>query len=121
MAKAKFRCYRECFAYNKHFKAGDWFPQAWVDAKYAPQPEYFVPEGDYEEKMDEVKKVGRTKYSAADDPRPTADLIADLKKMGLEVPRDWNRQRIWSTLKQREMAEAHTEPTARKQGRPPKE
>lgn len=114
----KYRCYRECFAYNKHFKRGDWFPQEWIKAKYEPQPEYFVKENEYEDKIDDHKK-SRTVYSAADDPRPTADLVEELKKIGLEIPKDWTRQRIWMALKQREMAEAHTEQPRR--GRPPKE
>lgn len=119
MAKTKYRCWRECFAYNKHFKRGDYFPALWLESGYNPMPEYFVAEGDYEDKVNDHMKAGRTIYSAADDPRPTAELVAELKKIGLDVPAEWNRKRIWMLLKEREMATAHTEQP--KRGRPPKE
>lgn len=119
MATQKYRCYRECYAYNKRFKKGDQFPILWLEKGYKPQPEYFIMAEDYEDKIRELSKQKAAIFSAADDPRPTAVLIAELKKVGLEVPKDWNRKRIWMALKQRENAEAKTEP--RGPGRPAKD
>jgi hypothetical protein len=113
----KYRCYRECFAYKKHFKKGDWFPAEWIKAKYPPQPEYFVLESEYEDKVYEQQKEKRTVYSAADDTRSSAVLIEELSRF-MEVPKDWNRKRIWMELKRREMAESKTDTGPRKPGRP---
>lgn len=114
---AKYRCYRECFAYNKHFKKGDFFPQTWLEAKYVPQPEYFVNASDYEDKVSEQKKESRQIYSAADDPRTSAQLLAELEKVMGSVPKDWSRKKIWMELTRRQLAESKTEP-GRKPGRP---
>jgi hypothetical protein len=120
MAKPKYRCFLKCFAYNKLFKQGDYFPAVWIEKGYVPQPEYFVLEQDYEDAITTKVAESRIIYSAAEDPRPTKVLIEDLAKF-MEVPKDWDRKRIWKTLKQREMAIAHTEPQPRKPGRPAKE
>lgn len=115
----KYRCYRECFAYNKHFKKGDFFPPQWVEAKYIPQPEYFVNANDYEDKVFEQKKESRQIYSAADDPRTSEQLTAELEKVMGAVPKDWPRKKIWMELRRREMADSKTEHGPRKPGRPP--
>lgn len=120
MAKQKYRCVVKCFAYNKLFKKGEMFPMDWISNGYTPQPEYFCRAEDYEDMATEMEVKARVIYSAAEDPRPTAQLIDDLARF-MEVPKDWNRKRIWMALKQREMAEAHTEPPAKRVGRPPKE
>lgn len=121
MAKPKYKCFLKCFAYNKLFKVGDKFPDIWIEQGYEPQPEYFCLERDYEDAIATKAVKSRIIYSAAEDPRPTKKLIDDLSRF-MEVPKDWDRKRIWKTLRQREMAEAHTEPqTVRKPGRPAKE
>jgi hypothetical protein len=117
MATKKYRCYRECFTYNKRFKKGEYFPVLWIEHGYAPNEEYFVPEEDYEDFIRAKARELKTVYSAADDPRSSEALVADLKKY-MEVPKDWTRKRVWLALKQREMAEAKTEPTPRRPGRP---
>ena len=118
MATKKYRCFKECFAYNKRFKAGEMFPLLWIDNGYTPPVEYFVPDDEYDDFIRTKGNAVRTVYSAADDPRPTALLIEALARF-MEIPKDWNRKRIWMALKQREMAELKTEP--RRPGRPPKE
>lgn len=115
----KYRCYKECFAYNKHFKKGEMFPQTWLEAKYIPQPEYFVLADEYEDKVAEITKTERIIYSAADDPRSSVQLVEDLKARMGDIPKDWNRKRVWSELRRRELADSKTEP--RKPGRPAKE
>jgi hypothetical protein len=116
MAK-KYRCYKECFAYNKRFKKGAYFPMEWIESKYTPPPEYFIEADEYEDKTRELVKVAHQVFSAADDPRTSGQLKADLSRF-MEVPEDWNRKRIWMALKQREMAESKTDPGPRKPGRP---
>jgi hypothetical protein len=120
MARQKYKCVTKCFAYNKLFKKGEMFPVAWMDSGYTPPPEYFCKAEDYEDAIKEVEVKSRIIYSAAEDPRPTAQLIEELARF-MDVPKDWNRKRIWMALKQREMAEEHTEPTTARRGRPPKE
>ncbi len=119
MATKKFRCFKECFAYNKRFKKGEFFPVLWLDSGYVPQPEYFIAAEDYEDFMRTQVKASRTIYSAADDPRTTAMLVEGLSKFMGDIPKDWNRKRIWAALKQRENAEVRTE--KRGPGRPAKE
>jgi len=121
MATRKYRCFRECFAYNKRFKKGEFFPPLWLENGYKPQDEYFVLAEDYDDAIRTVVKQGRQIVSAGDDPRPTAVLVEELKKY-MEVPKDWNRKRIWMALVSRDNAEAKTEPR-RGPGRPaaPKE
>ena len=118
MATKKYRCFKECFAYNKRFKKGELFPVLWLDNGYVPQEEYFVPDAEYDDFIRTNAKASKVVYSAADDPRPTALLIEELARF-MEVPKDWNRKRIWMALAQRKMAEAKTEP--RRVGRPAKE
>lgn len=115
---AKYRCLKECFSYNKRFKRGEYFPIAWLENKYEPPKEYFVLAEDYDDAVRAMERSSRQIFSAGDDPRPTVELVAELKRF-MEVPKDWNRKRIWMALKSRENAEAKTEP--RKPGRPPKE
>ena len=117
MATQEYRCYKECFAYNKRFKQGTFFPVTWIDAGYKPPPEYFVAAEDYADTIRMKVKEGKEIQCAADDPRSSDQLVKDLAKY-MEVPKDWNRKRIWMALKQREMAESHTEPGPRKPGRP---
>ena len=116
MAK-DYRCFRECFAFNKRFKIGAVFPPVWLDNGYLPPTEYFVPAEDYDQVIRQKAKEHRSVQSAVDDPRSSEQLIKDLAKY-MTVPSDWNRKRIWMALKQREMAESHTEPGPRKPGRP---
>lgn len=115
----KYRCYKKCFAYNKLFKKGEMFPQAWLEAKYIPPPEYFVLADEYEDKVSEADKNERIIHSAADDPRPSVELVKELTARMGDIPKDWNRKRVWSELRRRELADSKTEP--RKPGRPPKE
>jgi hypothetical protein len=118
MATKKYRCFKQCFAFNKRFKVGEMFPVLWLDSGYTPPEEYFVPEDEYEDFMRVKANELKTVYSCSDDPRTNNVLIAELKRF-MEVPKDWSRKKIWMALKQREMAESKTEP--RKPGRPPKE
>ena len=118
MAKQEYRCFRECFAFNKRFKKGTMFPMTWIDAGYTPPAEYFVVAEDYADLIRTKSAESRQIFSAADDPRSSDELVKELAKY-MEVPKDWNRKRIWMALKQRDMAVEKTEP--RRPGRPPKD
>lgn len=117
MATQEYRCFKECFAFNKRFKKGAMFPLTWIDAGYKPPPEYFVMAQDYADVVRTKSMESRQIFSAADDPRTSAELVKELARF-MEVPKDWNRKRIWMALKQREMAESKTDTGVRKPGRP---
>ena len=121
MAVQEYKCFKECFAFNKRFKKGAIFPPTWVDNGYKPPEEYFVKSEDYADVIRTKSRESKQVNSAVDDPRTSEQLIKELSRF-MEVPQDWNRKRIWMALKQREMAEFKTEPI-RKAGRPanPKE
>ena len=117
MAAKRYRCIKECFAYNKRFKKGAEFPMNWIDNGYTPPEKWFVLAEDYDDACRKNEPVGKI-VSAAQDPRTSQALIDALSKYMGDIPKNWNRKQIWMELIRRENAESKTDPGPRKPGRP---
>lgn len=89
----------------------------WLDSGYKPPEQWFVRSEDYEDTIRKNDPVGKI-TSAGMDPRPTKTLIEELGKRMGDIPKTWNRAKIWGELVARELAESRSEPGARKPGRP---
>ena len=110
--ESEFTCIRECFTFNKHFRPGDSFPQAWVEKGYQPN-RHFVPARNAYEAIEQAKK-DKSMFGCGDDTRSTEELKKELSTWISKIPANWTRKQIWLELRRHEAADARDKKPATK-------
>ena len=103
---SSFTCIRECYYQNKHFRAGDPFPESWLTAG-VPVGKHFAKTNEAADIIDKGVTV-HSAMSAGDDKRTNKELIETAKQMGVKLPSQWTRSQLWKAVVERENATAKT-------------